>query len=193
MSHNATGYNEDTNPQMIDGLDNYPRDQWADRNVARALRCEAIVKSLDPSRIVYHHSSGNLSSMYTLNFYLNFVPIQELDDWFEHWSTVGVKPLVLVEYGVPFGWDWTMYRGWYNGQREFGGAAVPWEYCIAEWDAQFLGDAAYQISDREKANLRWEAEQFRKGRVWHHWDYPYPVGDPRFDEIQPGPSCLHHR
>ncbi len=185
MSHNATGYNEDTNPLMIDGLGDYARDQWADRNVSRALRCEAIVKRLDPSRIVYHHSSGNLSSMYTLNFYLNFVPSQELDDWFEHWSTVGVKPLVLVEYGVPFGWDWTMYRGWYNGQREFGSAAVPWEYCIAEWDAQFLGDAAYKISDREKTNIRWEAQQFREGRLWNHWDYPYPVGDTRFDEIQP--------
>jgi hypothetical protein len=184
MSHNATGYNEDTNPQMMDGLAN-PRDQWSDRNVARALRCEAIVKRLDPARIVYHHSSGDLSAMYTLNFYLNFVPIQELDDWFEHWSSAGGKPMVLVEYGVPFGWDWAMYRGWYEGHREFGSAAVPWEYCLAEWNAQFLGDAAYQISDREKRNLRWEAQQFRQGRSWFRWDYPYPVGDARLDEMQP--------
>ena len=184
MSHNATGYNEAENPVMIDGLSN-PRDQWSARNVKRALRCEAIVNRLDPSRIIYHHESGNLSAMYTLNFYLNFVPSQEMDDWFEHWSTAGVKPLVLVEYGVPFGWDWTMYRGWYNGQREFGGAAVPWEYCLAEWNAQFLGDTAYKISDREKTDLRWEAEQFRKGRTWNHWEYPYPVGDSRLDEMQP--------
>jgi hypothetical protein len=184
MSHNATGYNEDVNPLMIDGLSD-PRDQWAARNAALALRCEAIVKRLDPARIVYHHSSGNLSAMYTLNFYPNFVPIQELDDWFEHWSSVGVKPLLLVEYGAPFGWDWAMYRGWYNGQREFGSAAVPWEYCLAEWNAQFLGDAAYQISDREKRNLRWEAQQFRKGQAWKRWDYPYPVGDGRLDEMQP--------
>ena len=184
MSHNATGYNEDTNPQMMGGHGN-PRDPWADRNVARALRCEAIVKRLDPSRIVYHHSSGDLSAMYTLNFYLNFVPIQELDDWFEHWSSAGDKPMVLVEYGVPFGWDWTMYRGWYEGHREFGSAAVPWEYCLAEWNAQFLGDAAYRISDREKRNLRWEAQRFREGRPWFRWDYPYPVGDARLEEMQP--------
>jgi hypothetical protein len=184
MSHNATGYNEDTNPLMIDGLSD-PRDQWAARNATNALRCEAIVKRLDPSRIVYHHSSGNLSAMYTLNFYLNFVPSQELDDWFEHWSRVGTKPLLLVEYGVPFGWDWTMYRGWYNGQREFGSAAVPWEYCLAEWNAQFLGDSAYKISDREKRNLRWEAQQFHQGRSWYRWDYPFPVGDARLDEMQP--------
>jgi beta-galactosidase len=188
MSHNATGYNEAENPAMIDGLSD-PREPWAARNVKRALRCEAIVKHLDPSRIVYHHESGNLSAMYTLNFYLNFVPSQELDDWFEHWSTAGVKPLMLVEYGVPFAWDWTMYRGWYNGQREFGGAAVPWEYCLAEWNAQFLGDSAYKISDREKTDLRWEAEQFRKGRTWNHWEYPYPVGDSRFDEMQPAQAA----
>ena len=184
MSHNATGYNEDIDPPMIDGLSD-PRDQWAARNAGFALRCEAIVKRLDPARLVYHHSSGNLSAIYTLNFYPNFVPMQELDDWFEHWSTAGVKPLLLVEYGAPFGWDWTMYRGWYDGQREFGSARVPWEYCLAEWNAQFLGDAAYQISEREKRNLRWEAEQFRQGRGWYRWDYPYPVGDSRLDEMQP--------
>jgi len=184
MSHNATGYNEDLNPQMMDGHAD-PRDPWAARNVALALRCEAIVKRLDRARIVYHHSSGDLSAMYTLNFYPNFAPIQELDDWFERWSSAGTKPMVLVEYGAPFGWDWTMYRGWYKGQREFGSAAVPWEYCIAEWNAQFLGDAAYQISDREKRNLRWEARQFRERSAWNRWDYPYPVGDARLDELQP--------
>jgi hypothetical protein len=184
MSHNATGYNEDMNPMMMGGASN-PRDQWASRNSALALRCEAIVKSLDPARIVYHHSSGNLSAAYTINFYPNFVPVQELDDWFEHWSSAGDKPMLLVEYGAPFGWDWSMYRGWYNGKREFGSAAVPWEYCLAEWNAQFLGDAAYRISDREKRNLRWEAQQFRQGHGWYRWDYPTPMGDARLDELQP--------
>lgn len=184
MNHNATGYNEDVNPAMMDGKSN-PRDPWADRNARLALRCEAIVKHLDPARLVYHHSSGDLSAMYTLNFYPNFVPIQELNDWFEHWSSAGDKPMVLVEYGAPFGWDWAMYRGWYNGQREFGSAAVPWEFCLAEWNAQFLGDTAYQISDREKRNLRWEAKQFRAGQAWKRWDYPFPVGDARLEEMQP--------
>ena len=40
-----------------------------------------------------------------------------------------------------------MYRGWYKGEREFGSAKVPWEFCLAEWNAQFLGDRAYQISE----------------------------------------------
>ena len=86
MSHNATGYNEDMNPDMIDGLQD-PRDTWALRNSKLALRAEAIVQRLDPKRIVYHHASGNLGSMHAINFYPNFVPIQELSDWFEHWAT----------------------------------------------------------------------------------------------------------
>jgi beta-galactosidase len=184
MSHNATGYSEDMNPDMIDGLHN-PRDQWALRNSKLALQAEAIVKRLDPSRIVYHHASGNLGSMHASNFYPNFAPIQELSDWFEHWATEGVKPVFTCEYGAPFTWDWTMYRGWYKGQREFGSARVPWEFCLAEWNAQFLGDQAFRISPMEKANLRWEARQFRAGNLWHRWDYPYPVGSSVFDERYP--------
>jgi len=78
-----------------------------------------------------------------------------------------------------------MYRGWYQGEREFGSARVPWEFCLAEWNAQFLGDRAFPISEPEKANLRWEAQQFRAGRLWHRWDYPYQVGSTRFDERYP--------
>ena len=181
MSHNATGYSEDMNPDLIDGLYD-KRDRWSMNNVKKARRAEAIVKRLDPGRIVYHHSSGNLGPMHTVNFYPNFVPIQEMSDWFGHWAAKGVKPAFTCEYGAPFSWDWTMYRGWYRGQRAFGSARVPWEFCLAEWNAQFFGAAAYRISKEEKANLRWEAKQFRAGRVWHRWDYPHRVGSRDFDE-----------
>lgn len=184
MSHNATGYEEDMNPDMIDGIHD-ARDRWGLNNVELATRAEAIVKRLDPRRMIYHHASGNLGAMHNMNFYPNFVPAQELDDWFEHWATEGIKPVFTCEYGAPFSWDWTMYRGWYQGQREWGSAKVPWEFCLAEWNAQFFGDRAYAISDAEKSNLRWEARQFRSGNVWHRWDYPSPVGSDRFDERYP--------
>ena len=66
-----------------------------------------------------------------------------------------------------------MYRGWYKGHREFGSAVAPWEFCVAEWNAQSLGRRAYQITEAEKENLRWEAEQFRQGRAWRRMDYPH--------------------
>jgi hypothetical protein len=184
MSHNATGYAEDMNPDQMASARDPRTDNWSRNNANLALRAEAIVKRLDPARIVYHHSSGNLGSMHTANFYANFVPIQEMSDWFEPWASKGTKPVFLCEYGVPFSWDWTMYRGWYNGERSFGSARVPWEFCLAEWNAQFLGDQAYRISEREKQNLRWEARQFRAGKLWHRWDYPTVVGSSDLDERQ---------
>ncbi|MGZ8919906.1 MAG: hypothetical protein ACXW3L_02870, partial [Limisphaerales bacterium] len=184
MSHNATGYSEDMNPFMIDGIQD-GRDSWASNNAKLAMRAEKIVTAIDPDRIVYHHASGNLGTMHPINFYPNFVPPQEMSDWFGHWATNGVKPAFLCEYGAPFTWDWTMYRGWYKGQREFGSAKVPWEFCIAEWNAQFFGDRAYEISEAEKTNLRWEAKQFAAGNVWHRWDYPHAVGSSVFDERFP--------
>ncbi|NLW51622.1 MAG: hypothetical protein GXY85_12395, partial [Candidatus Brocadiaceae bacterium] len=183
-SHNATGYVDDMNPEMIDGVHN-PRDAWAAQNAERALHAEAIIRRLDPGRIVYHHHSGNLGSMHTVNFYANWTPIQEMSDWFGHWGTEGVKPLFTCEYSTPFLWDWSMYRGWYRGKREYGSAPVPWEFCLAEWNAQFDDGAAYDITPEEKQNLRWEAEQFGAGRIWHRWDYPHKLGAIVFDSRYP--------
>ena len=181
MSHNATGYEEDMNPNLIDGVTD-PRPPYGRNNSQLALRAETIVHRLDPTRIVYHHASGNLGSMHLSNFYPNFAPIQELSDWFEHWAKEGVKPVFTCEYGAPFTWDWSMYRGWFKGQRSFGSAVVPWEFCLAEWNAQFLGDRAFRVSEMEKANLRWEAKQFQAGRLWHRWDYPFEMGSRVFDD-----------
>jgi hypothetical protein len=180
-SHNGTGYGEDMNPDMIDGLV-APREKWSLINAGRALRAEAILRRLDPSRIVYHHA-GNLGSMHAINFYGNWIPPQEMSDWFEHWATVGVKPVFPCEYSVPLLWDWGMYRGWYKGKRAFGDAVAPWEFCMAEWNAQTLGARAYQITEAEKENLRWEAEQFRLGRVWKRWDCPHTFGSPEFEDV----------
>ncbi len=189
MSHNATGYDEDMNPDLIDGIKDPRVEPWSRHTAELALRAQAIVSTLDPSRIVYHHSSGNLGSMHTMNCYLNFVPVQEVSDWFGHWAAKGVKPVFPCEYGVPFTWDWMMYRGWYKGKREWGSAPVPWEFCLAEWNAQFLGDRAYRVTEAEKQNLRWEAQQFRAGNLWHRWDYPYPAGSSAFDEQEEVFAC----
>ena len=179
-NHNSAGYAEDMNPNMTDGILN-ARDAWSLRNAGRALRAENIVRKMDPSRIYYHHAGGNLGPMHTVNFYANWVPEQEMSDWFEHWATTGVKPLFLCEYSVPMLWDWAMYRGWYKGKRDFGAAVAPWEFLVAEFDAPLLGDRAYRITGEEKKNLRWEAEQFRAGRVWRRSEYPYHLNTAVFE------------
>ena len=66
MSHNACGYGEDMNPDMIDGLHD-PRISPATNcaNANRVLAAEAIVKRFDPARIVYHHASAAISARCT--------------------------------------------------------------------------------------------------------------------------------
>ena len=182
-SHNATASGRDMDPEMF-GATEIPRGSWSRNNSKLALRAEAIIKGLDRGRIVYHHA-GDIGALHASNFYPNFVPIQEMSDWFGPWARRGVKPAFLCEYAAPFSWDWAMYRGWYKGRREFGSARVPWEFCLAEWNAQFLGDRAYRIGERERANLRWEAGQFRSGKVWHRWDYPNRLGSRDFDQRYP--------
>jgi len=88
--------------------------------------------------------------MHDSNFIPTWVPIQELSDWFEHWSTKGVKPFFACEYGAPFSWIGPMYRGWYTGERNWGSAKAPWEFCLPNGIRSFLGDRAFKISDGEK-------------------------------------------
>jgi beta-galactosidase len=193
MSHNATGYSEDMNPDMMDGVQS-ARSQWAERNLAKAKRAASIVEELDPSRIVYHHAGGNNGPLHSSNFYLNFVPVQERSDWFEHWSQTSVKPLVLWEYGVPWDLTWTMYRGWHEGERDFGGAAVPWQLTVAEWNAQFLGDRAFDLNDAEIENLNFEASKWRAGETWHRWDYPNRITSKGYspDKEEVWARYIHH-
>ncbi len=180
MNHNAFAYGGGSDPDLIDGLRN-EEGKIGPRlydGAKRGLLGQSIVEKLDPTRVVYHHSSANLGNMHTLNLYLNFTPIQEVSDWFEHWATEGGKPLLLCEYDTPYDLDWAMYRGWYQGQRSWGSSPLPWELCVAEWNAQFLGDRAFQLRERDKVNLRWEADKWRTAKEWYRWDYPYAIVGP---------------
>ena len=76
MSHNGWSYVEFHNPDLIDGIKD-PRYWTQQRDAAQALEAEAIVKHYDTSRVIYHHSCGDLGSTYTMNFYPNFTPMQE--------------------------------------------------------------------------------------------------------------------
>ncbi len=171
-SHNSAGAQEQMNPDMIDGIQDI-RDVGSRNNSKKAMQAEPIIRRLDPSRIVYHHSAANLGEVYTANFYANLAPMQEQADWFEHWATKGVKPVFLCEYGVPLTWDWGMYRGWYKGVRTYGSAAVPWDLSTAEWNSAFFGDQGYKLTDLEKEAIRWEAGRFKDGDLWQRFDYPH--------------------
>lgn len=184
MNHNMCGYSDMANPEHIDGLHDMTGQSGGNdfgSNGKLALKTQAIVKGIDATRPIYHHSGGNVGQIYTMNIYLNQVPIQEKSDWFAHWAATGVKPLFLCEYGTPSDLDWTTYRGWFRGKREWWSAQITWEECFGEWGSQYRGDKAFDLSEKEKSNLRFEAKQWRAGKVWYRWDYPYNIPDQKFD------------
>jgi len=165
MNHNCTGYYGDQNPQKIDGLYEIPEDEksknaWWARNRRQARITDTIAKSLDATRPVYHHQSGNLGDMHTVNCYLNWAPVQERSDWTEHWSAHGVKPLFFVEWGLPHISSWSSYRG-----PQFIWRCEAFQSLwAAEFAAQFWGDAAYLDSDAAVRALDHEERLWATGK-----------------------------
>ena len=102
-----------------------------------------------------------------------------------HWSQAGVKPVFMCEFGTPFTWDWSMYRGWYKGEARFGSAGavgvLPCRMERAVPRRQRLSHHRYG-----ETNLRWENGQYQAGNVWHRWDYPRCAGQRQLSDAANG-------
>jgi beta-galactosidase len=61
----------------------------------------SIIKSIDPTRPVFVHNGGSVGDIYTLNNYLNFIPLQEREEWLSNYVVNGEMPLAYVEFGTP--------------------------------------------------------------------------------------------
>jgi hypothetical protein len=209
LSHNNYGYSEDVNPELIHSCPDFMSDpnhkgERGDGKLKEARSREALITRFDRSRIIYHHG-GNIADVATPNCYLNFVPVQEMSDWFSTWATKGNKPVFPTEFGNAVDADFTMFRGYdlsANGDvthpleepnlgrmgsmrkqgSYFYGSAIRHEYHLSGWGAQFRGDIAYQMTDKEEKNMRAEAEQWKKHTPgWKFWSYPINVNTPFFD------------
>ena len=175
MNHNSTGYYGDQNPMKIDGVYEIPeveksKNAWWERNRKQARITDAIAKAIDPTRPVYHHQSGNLGDMHTVNCYLNWAPVQERSDWTEHWATQGVKPLFFVEWGLPHISSWSSYRG-----PQFIWRCEAFQSLwAAEYAAQFWGDAAYRDDALAVKALDHEERLWAKGKpfAWSTLNQP---------------------
>ncbi len=163
-SHNAMGYADQQNPERIGtsssgktGLTPFSRNR---RN--QALLAEAILHQIDPSRPVYHHSSGNLGTIFSINCYLNWAPVQERSDWLELWEKQGDLPLFFVEYGPP-------HKGSYTSER---GPQFLWAgsysnvHCLwfNEFNAACLGEKAYRSDPAKEKFYRFEESRVKGNR-----------------------------
>ena len=172
MNHNYAGYAGDMNPLRIDGRydlvpeeGNKPLVSALDRR-RRAHAAYQIAKSLDSTRPIYHHESGNLDEFHTSNIYLNWSPVQERSDWLEHWSVKGVKPLFFVEWGIPHLSSWSSYRGPLFIHTN----PVFQSLLASEYAAQLYGDAAYEGDSKGNVEaLKMEEGLWSKGEpfIWY--------------------------
>jgi beta-galactosidase len=46
-------------------------------------------------------TAARLGDIYTLNNYLNFIPLQEREEWLSNYVVNGEMPLAYVEFGTP--------------------------------------------------------------------------------------------
>ncbi len=113
----------------------------------------SIIKSFDPTRPVFIHNGGSAGDIYTLNNYLNFIPLQEREEWLSNYVVNGQMPLAFVEFGTPV--NISIMRG-RNGFQN----AYKSENWLTEFAAIYLGNDAYKL---ESADYRKQsAERFVK-------------------------------
>ncbi|MCC7495504.1 MAG: hypothetical protein IT204_24350 [Fimbriimonadaceae bacterium] len=87
-----------------------------------------LTRQLDPTRLVFSHADGSTGDLSTSNVYLNFVPLQERQDWPQQWATDGELPYSAVEFGEPY------TANFWKGSR----------FLLTEYLAIYQGDVAYR-------------------------------------------------
>lgn len=135
-----------TNPNWLgNGLDQDPwhvgrsqeiRGAIEDWKKKRASDAVSMVKQVDPTRPVLNHAGANNGDVYNINCYLNFMPLQEREEWLSEWAKSGDLPLMCVEFGTPWSLSFLRGRWGFEGVTE----SLLTEYC-----AIYLGREAYAL------------------------------------------------
>ena len=87
-----------------------------------------IAKIADATRPVYSHADGGTGDIASSNTYLNFVPLQEREEWPSDWAATGDMPAQMAEFGQPY------TANFWQGRR----------FLMTEYLAMTFGDEAYK-------------------------------------------------
>jgi len=165
MNHNFTGWADDQSPALLPGKfepsEQDDAEMWKRRHAATLA--EQYVMGLDGTRPCYHHQSGTLNQMTTLNCYLCFTPLQERIEWLSAWASEGVKPLFFVEFGLPHQASWGGHRTgpfiWRN--------KVNSEPLVQEFGAMYNGDGAYDLPQYADSHYDTIAKVYARHEPFH--------------------------
>jgi hypothetical protein len=163
QNHNLLYVRDVENPERLPlVLDTDPI--VAGRRTEMIYSREPILRQFDTTRPVYNHG-GWSREVFTMNCYLNWVPMQERAEWVARWAEKGVRPLFMVEYGEPTSLSFLALRDSSSGP-------LLHQLFLPEWGSAIWGDAAFKLSDFEKSALSFEAERWRQNQPFQTWAYP---------------------
>jgi beta-galactosidase len=98
------------------------------------------LKTLDPTRVYYSHAGADTGDVYTMNCYLDLIPLQEREDWLSAWAERGEMPIAMVEFGTPM--DCTYRRGRHGFESN-----ITSEPLLTEYAAIYFGTDAYTAEE----------------------------------------------
>lgn len=134
------------------------------------------IKALDPTRPVFVHNGGPVGDIFTLNTYLNNIPLQEREEWLSTYLTKADMPLWYVEFGTP------LYSDIMRGRNNYGNTTAT-EPLLTEYSAIYQGTDAYR---RELPEYRKEiVAQFINDQTYRGWHANRIIaGAPAWQELQ---------
>jgi len=103
------------------------------------------LRKLDPTRVYYSHAGAYTGDVYTMNCYLDLLPLQEREEWLSEWAKTGEMPVSMVEFGTPM--DCTFRRGRHGFTTN-----ITSEPLLTEYAAIYFGSDAYT----------WEEPKYRQ-------------------------------
>ncbi len=115
------------------------------------------LRKLDPTRVYYSHSGAYTGDIYTMNCYLDLLPLQEREEWLSAWAEGGEMPISMVEFGTPM--DCTFRRG-----RHGFDSNITSEPLLTEFAAIYFGSEAY--ASEEPKYRQYLHGLFRSGMVY---------------------------
>jgi beta-galactosidase len=149
---------------------------WTEDRFRKLQEAIELLRTLDGTRPVISHHSGSVGDVYTLNFYMDFIPLQEREEWLSYWAEFGDMPFFCVEFGAP------LQTSYHRGRNGFD-KAIMTEPLDAEFCAIYLGSQAFALETPEyREQIR---RLFRGGQAYARWeDNPAEIFAPNFQKIQ---------
>ncbi len=138
-SGNISNHGSDQNPRYLGqkakllALDPLPS------GLAEAL---GFIKEADPTRPVFAHAGNRAGDIFTANHYLNFIPLQEREEWLSDYVREGDVPYTAIEFGTPLNCSWMRGRAGYGPTI----SSEPW---ATEFAAIYGGPGVYAAEPRD--------------------------------------------